>query len=150
MLNVRGTRVEVGPRLRISAKVTYACLALIDIAQSQAGGFPRTVREIAKAQEIPRKYLPRILLDLKAAGLVESERGSGGGYQLALSPASISLSHVIVAMDGQNAPVERGNSTAARNLSDALTQIQSAYHRLLGRVTIAQLARQTTPHDWVI
>jgi Rrf2 family protein len=150
MSDVPRTRLEVGPRLRISAKVTYACLALIDIAQSQARGFPRTVREIAQAQEIPRKFLPRILLDLKAAGLVESERGSGGGYQLALSPASISLSHVIVAMDGQKSPVERGSSSAARNLSEALTQIQSSYHGLLGTVTIAQLARQSSPHDWVI
>jgi Rrf2 family protein len=136
--------------MRISAKVTYACLALIDIAQSEADGFPRRVREIAHAQGIPRKYLPKILLHLKAAGLVQSARGSAGGYHLALSPASISLSKVIMAIDGQDTPIERGSSPAARNLCDALCEVQSAYHGLLGTVTIAQLARQASPRDWVI
>jgi Rrf2 family protein len=136
--------------MRISAKVTYACLALIDIAQSDVDGYPRRVREIAHAQGIPRKYLPKILLHLKAAGLVRSARGSGGGYQLALSPAKIALSHVIEAVDGQNSCPERGISPAARNLAEALSQIQAAYHGLLGTVSIAQLARQADPQDWVI
>jgi Rrf2 family cysteine metabolism transcriptional repressor len=136
--------------MRISAKVRYACLALIDIAQSEVDGFPRRMRDIAHEQGIPRKYLPKILLHLKAAGLVTSARGSGGGYQLALSSAKISLSQVIVAIDGRNSAVERGNSMAARNLSEALGQIQTAYHELLATVTIAQLARQTGPQDWVI
>jgi len=136
--------------MKISAKVTYACLALIDIAQSEVDGFPRRAREIAHAQGIPRKYLPKILLDLKAAGLVQSARGSGGGYQLTLSASNISLSQVIAAIDGQNSARERGNSTAARNLSEALKQIQSGYHELLATVTIAQLARQAGPQDWVI
>jgi len=136
--------------MRISARVRYACLALIDIAQSEMDGFPRRMREIAHAQGIPRKYLPKILLHLKAAGLVQSARGSGGGYQLALSPAEISLSHVIVAVDGRDSALERGNSVAARNLSEALGQIQTAYHESLATVTIAQLARQPVPQDWVI
>ena len=40
-------------------------------------GFPRRVREIAHAQGIPRKYLPKILLHLKAAGLVKAHAGLG-------------------------------------------------------------------------
>jgi Rrf2 family transcriptional regulator, cysteine metabolism repressor len=142
--------MECGPGIRISASVRYACLALIDIAQSQIDGFPRRMREIARSQEIPCKYLPKILLHLKAAGLVQSARGSGGGYQLTMSPAEISLSQVIMAVDGRNSDLERGNSIAARNLSEALGQIQSAYHELLATVTIAQLARHTGPQDWVI
>jgi Rrf2 family transcriptional regulator, cysteine metabolism repressor len=136
--------------MRISARVRYACLALIDIAQSEMGGFPRRMREIAHAQGIPRKYLPKILLHLKAAGLVQSARGSGGGYQLALSPAKISLSHVIVAVDGRDSALNRGDSVAARNLSEALGQIQTAYQQSLATVTIAQLARDAGPQDWVI
>ena len=108
------------------------------------------MREIAHAQGIPRRYLPKILLDLKAAGLVQSARGSAGGYHLALSPANISLSQVIFAVDGQSSRIKRGNSIAARNLFEALSQVQSAYHGLLGTVTIAQLARQAGPQDWVI
>jgi Rrf2 family transcriptional regulator, cysteine metabolism repressor len=136
--------------MRISNKVTYACLALIDIAQSEAEGFPRRMREIADAQGIPCKYLPKILLHLKAAGLVQSARGSGGGYQLALSPANISLSQVVGAIDGHVSRIERGNSSAARNLSQALSQIQSVFQGQLSAVTIAELARQASPQDWVI
>ena len=81
---------------------------------------------------------------------MQSARGSGGGYQLAQSPANISLSQVVGAIDGHVSPIERGNSSAARNLSQALRQIQSVYQGLLGAVTIAQLARQAGPQDWVI
>ena len=136
--------------MRISARVRYACLALIDIAQSEMDGFPRRMHEIAQAQGIPGKYLPKILLHLKAAGLVQSARGSAGGYQLALCPAKISLSQVVVAVNGRDSALEQGNSMAARNLSEALGQIQTAYHELLATVTIAELARQAGPQDWVI
>ena len=114
---LRRTGMVVGPRMKISAKVTYACLALIDIAQSEVDGFPRRIARDRPAQGIPGKYLPGILLDLKAAGLVKSAGGSAGGYQLALCPAKISLSQVIAAIDGQHSALERGNSMAARNLS---------------------------------
>jgi Rrf2 family transcriptional regulator, cysteine metabolism repressor len=136
--------------MKISAKVTYACLALIDIAQSDVERLPRRVREISRAQGIPRKYLPKILLQLKLAGLVQSSRGSGGGYQLALTPATISLAQVIDAIDGPEKLVLRGNSAAGVNLSEALLQIQAANRAMLGTVTIAQLARRVGPHDWVI
>jgi Rrf2 family transcriptional regulator, cysteine metabolism repressor len=136
--------------MKISAKVIYACLALIDIAQSQVDGFPRRVRDIARTQGIPRKFLPKILLQLKAAGLVRSTRGSGGGYQLALTPATISLAQVIVAIDGSEKPALRDNSAAAVSLSEALSQIDSDYRGLLATVTIARLAQQAGPHDWVI
>jgi Rrf2 family protein len=147
--DLRG-RVEPGLIMKISAKLTYACLALIDIAQSELRGAPRTVREIAQAQGIPRKYLPKILLQLKAAGLVQSARGSGGGYQLTSRPDDISLARVIEAVDGNGAVLSRGDSSAARNLSQALRRIQCAYDELLGTVTISELAGQVGPHDWVI
>jgi Rrf2 family transcriptional regulator, cysteine metabolism repressor len=136
--------------MRISAEVRYACLALVDIAQSEVNGFPRRIHEIAHAQGIPGKYLAKILLRLKVAGLVQSARGSGGGYQLALTPSRISLSQVIEAIDGQDSALELGNSIAARNLSEALQQVQCGYHELLAAITIAELARHGGPHEWVI
>ncbi len=136
--------------MRISARVSYACLALIDIAQAEPDRLPRKVREIAREQGIPRRYLPTILLHLKAAGLVRSARGSEGGYQLALNPTEISLAQVIGAIDGRRPPVSRGKSIAARNLCEALIEIESAYHGMLAGVTIAQLAHQPGSPEWVI
>ncbi|MFO0958685.1 MAG: Rrf2 family transcriptional regulator [Isosphaeraceae bacterium] len=68
--------------MRISAKAEYACLALIELARTGRED-PRRVREIAGCHGISGRYLVQILLQLKAAGLVESARGSQGGYQLA-------------------------------------------------------------------
>jgi Rrf2 family protein len=136
--------------MRISAKARYGCLALIDIAQSDADGFRRRVRDIANAQAIPARYLPQILIRLKAAGFVRSARGPDGGYQLALSPSSIALRDVIAAIDGLPKPTLPGNSVAARNLADILAHIQSAEQKMLGDVTIAQLAQQVGPESWAI
>ena len=87
--------------MRISTKVTYACLALIDIAQSEADGFPRRLREIAHCAGDTAKIPAQILLHLKAAGLVRVLAGPGR-LSTRLEPANISLSHVIGAIDGQD------------------------------------------------
>lgn len=104
--------------MRISAKARYACRALSDIAQSGSDGFRRRLREIADAQAIPPRYLPHILIRLKAAGFVQSARGPEGGYRLALKPTEIAVGDVIAAIDGDRGPEIHGNSVAARNLSD--------------------------------
>ena len=123
---------------------------MIDIAQSEADGFRRRVREIASAQAIPPRYLPQILVRLKAAGFVQSSRGPEGGYVLAVKPSEIAVGDVIAAIDGQRNSSFTGNSCAARNLSDLLERVQSAEHKMLHEVTIAELAHQTAPVGWDI
>lgn len=59
------------------------------------------VEQLASAQEIPPKYLVQILLDLKADGIVRSQRGKEGGYLLARPPGEITLADVIRAVDGR-------------------------------------------------
>jgi Rrf2 family protein len=126
--------------MKISAKARYACLALIELARSGTEGFPRRVREIACAQGIPGAYLIQILLRLKAAGLVQSARGSEGGYQLARSPSEISIGEVIAAIDGQHSPSCLGPSLAARNLTELLSEAYAAEQAILTSVTVAQIA----------
>jgi hypothetical protein len=57
---------------------------------------------------------------------------------------------VIAAIDGLPKPTLPGNSVAARNLADILAHIQSAEQKMLGDVTIAQLAQQVGPESWAI
>ena len=59
------------------------------------------MRELALAQQIPERYLIQILLQLKAAGLVHSSRGSIGGYQLSRPASQITVGEVIAAIDGR-------------------------------------------------
>jgi Rrf2 family cysteine metabolism transcriptional repressor len=135
--------------MRISAKAQYACLAVIELAQSRSEGAPRRVREIAKAQGIPAAYLIQILLRLKAAGLVQSARGPIGGYQLARSPSEISVGEVIDAIEVRSDPPGTGGSSAACNLATLLARIDATERAILSSATIAELAQQVEPQDVV-
>jgi Rrf2 family protein len=98
--------------MRVSAKVDYAVRAGAELAAA-AGAGPVKGDSIAQAQGIPLKFLENILLDLKHAGLVQSQRGAEGGYWLARSPEEISLADVIRAVEGPIANV-RGSGRAGR------------------------------------
>src|ERR1041385_5039306 len=89
--------------MRVSAKVDYAVRAGAELAASADG--PVKGDRIAQAQKIPLKFLENILLDLKHAGLVQSQRGAEGGYWLSLPPDKISLADVIRAVEGPIANV---------------------------------------------
>jgi Rrf2 family protein len=84
--------------VHISARTDYAVRAMLVIA----GAHPRLVKaaEIATAQRIPVKFLTTILVDLRRGGLVNSLRGSNGGYGLARPPEAISVGDILRVADG--------------------------------------------------
>jgi Rrf2 family protein len=89
--------------VRVSAKVDYAIRAMLELAASPPG--PIKAEAIANAQQIPRNFLENILLDLRHAELVTSQRGAEGGYRLARPAAAISVADVIRAVEGPLATV---------------------------------------------
>lgn len=135
-------RTMSGARMKISAKAQYACLAVIELARSRTDESPRRVRQIADAQGIPPAYLLQILLRLKAAGFVQSARGSDGGYQLARSPAEISIGEIIIAIDGSREPGCNGTSEAAHRLTELLALAHAAEATILRSATVAELAAE--------
>src|SRR5438132_10181526 len=90
--------------MRVSAKVDYAVRAGAELAAAADGG-PVKGERIAQSQQIPLKFLENILLDLKHAGLVASQRGAEGGYWLARAPEEIPLAEIIRAVEGPIANV---------------------------------------------
>ncbi len=106
--------------------------------------------EIAEAQGIPERYLVQILLQLKAAGLVHSARGSDGGYQLARRPEEITAADVIGAIEGPGDPPRKMESQAARELYDLLGRARAAEHGVLAQASIARLAGLIGVDDWVL
>src|SRR5262249_30223950 len=86
---------ENGP-VRVSAKADYALRAAAELAAAEGEG-PVKGEQLARAQSIPPKFLENILLELRHAGLVQSQRGAEGGYWLARPASEITLAHVIPA-----------------------------------------------------
>lgn len=85
--------------MKITAKSRYALRILLDLAVSGAKG-PRTIKEIAASQGISEKFISRIAVPLRRAGLVATERGVKGGLRLARFPSKITLLDVVTATDG--------------------------------------------------
>jgi len=90
--------------MRLSRKSEYALLALVDLARRYQKGIAKII-EISEQNGIPKKYLEQIFLQLKGAGYVRSIRGASGGYELAKSPAEITLAEIIRLIDGPLASV---------------------------------------------
>lgn len=85
--------------MRISARADYAVRAAIDLARHHDTDL-RSAEAISEAASIPSSFLEAILTALRKSGVVESKRGSGGGYRLATDPSRISVADVIRAVDG--------------------------------------------------
>src|ERR1700690_1366804 len=85
--------------MRLSARADYALRAAIELATAKDGHV--TADRIARAQQIPGKFLETILTQLRRAGLIRSQRGPDGGFWLARPASEISLADIIRAIDGQ-------------------------------------------------
>ena len=91
--------------MRLSTKGEYASRAMLELSLRYDEGSLH-VREIAKAQNIPLRFLQQILLLLKRAGYLRSRKGQKGGYSMAKPPSAISVAEVIRVMDGPLAPID--------------------------------------------
>jgi Rrf2 family protein len=101
----------------LSQRSQYALRALQHLAREQNTG-PVLISELAEKQELPKKFLESILLELKNQGLLQSKKGRGGGYAL-LKPASeITLGQVIRIFDGPLAPIPCVSESAFKACPD--------------------------------
>ncbi|MBM3882334.1 MAG: Rrf2 family transcriptional regulator [Verrucomicrobia bacterium] len=92
--------------MRISLRSEYALRALVVLGLHYGQGrSPVQIHQIAAQQNIPKRFLEQILNDLKSAGVVESRRGTTGGYRLRLAPEQITLARVLRHLEGPLAPV---------------------------------------------
>lgn len=81
--------------MKISAKIDYACRALLELSLHWPNQEPLQVDQIAHRQRVPVKFLTQILIHLKQAGYVESVRGKNGGYLLRKLPREIKLNDIM-------------------------------------------------------
>ena len=90
--------------MKLSRKSDYALRALMTLVGHYGKG-PVSIREIAERNDIPRKFLEHIMLQMKSKGWVASIAGRDGGFELALPPEKISMGQVVRHFDGQLAPI---------------------------------------------
>jgi Rrf2 family protein len=132
--------------LRISRRGLYALKALIHLAERWDGEAVPT-REIAAREEIPEKFLEAILVTLKNARFVASQRGRDGGYRLARPPREVVVGDVVRLLDGPLAPfgdaaeLTRRVRTEVRHagLFDLFLEVRNAAAAILDHTTLADL-----------
>ncbi len=133
----------------LSQKAKYALRALQRLAREKGRG-PVLIADLAKREEIPRKFLEFILLELKNHGFLQSKRGKGGGYELMKEPAQITLGEVIRLFDGPLAPLPCASERAFKKCDDChdiatcgtrlvMREVRDAMAKILDNTTLADL-----------
>jgi Rrf2 family protein len=140
--------------VKVSKRGEYALRALIDFGLAEALGRPLLqVSELASKEDLPVKFLEQILMQLKAAGYLESRRGKHGGYLLARPPENICIGQVIRLIDGPLAPISCVSQTAYERCSCPdeehcglrmlMLDVRNAIANILDRYTLADVVEVT-------
>lgn len=134
--------------MKLTVRSEYALLALVYLARQDTGEFV-SVDTIAKAQEIPPKFLEQLMLALKRAHFLRSSKGQRGGYALAKDPNEISLAEIIRLFDGALAPTESVSENfyestpieKEKKLTKVFKDIRDYISNKLEKTTIADVAK---------
>ncbi len=84
--------------MKLTTKGRYAVTAVLDLAL-HTGEKPTNLSEIAQRQDISLTYLEQLFSKLRRNGLVQSSRGPGGGYKLAMDANEITVAKIIYCVD---------------------------------------------------
>ncbi len=148
--------------MMFSTKAEYGVRVMVELARRAGdegvGGGPISLAEIAEHDGMPLAYLEHLVARLRKAGLVDSRRGSRGGYLLARSPTEITMAEVVEALEGSIAPIEcisqaaDGSIVCSRESTDSgshpphvcptkllWTRVRGAIVRTLQDTTLADL-----------
>ena len=123
-----------------SKKVKYGLAALFELAKNYNLGFIQ-IKDIASTQKIPQNYLEQLLSILKKAGLVESMRGSKGGYKLNKPANRIKIIDIIEVLDGPLVISETSRTNEILNIY--WNQIETQFKNLFND-TLENLVNEET------
>ncbi len=104
----------------LSSKAKYALRALLHLAAEVPGGAWIQIAEMAEQEQVSRKFLEAIFVQLRDQGIVESRRGAQGGYRLARAPDSVSVADVIRVLDGPLALTPCASRTRYHQCADCV------------------------------
>ena len=117
----------------LSQKAKYALKAMLTLAAETKGDLLQA-GDISESQNVPRKFLEMILLELRKAGLIASQRGKNGGYMLAKPADAITFGQIVRIMDGPLAPIPCASLTGYRRCADCKDEKTCAVRRTMREV----------------
>ena len=135
----------------LSSKAKYALRALLRLAENDSAGTWLQTGEVAEQEQVSRKFLEAIFVQLRDQGIIESRRGAQGGYRLARDPAAVSVADVIRILDGPLALTPCASRTRYRQCADCvevkkcrlqplMRQARDAVAGVLENCSLAQLS----------
>lgn len=137
----------------LSKKTKYAFKALLHLAEAPVGQ-PVLIADLAKAGNIPRKFLEFILLSLRKGGVLLSKIGKGGGYWLAHPPNQITIGSIVRILEGDIAPVsclsttsyapcEECTDEATCGIRLAMADVSNALTEVMDGLTLADMIERS-------
>ena len=140
--------------MRLSTRSKYGLRALMDMAAHPDENATR-LKDLAKRNNIPVKFLEQIFLALRNSGVVHSQVGAHGGYTLARPATQITLGEVIRVLDGTIAPVSCTSQIAYEKCSCpdertcplrvSMNQVRDAIVAVVDNTTLADAVLKAKP-----
>ena len=124
----------------LSKKSKYAIKALVALAKHNRNGLPLRIIEISEQENIPKKFLEAILLDLRKHGIVGSKLGINGGYYLVKKPAEIILTDIIRLTDGPIAMIPCASSKFYEKCEDCKDETTCGLRKVMTELRNASLS----------
>ena len=136
----------------LSKKTQYTLRAMYALARNFGQG-PTLIAKLSKEESIPQDFLENILLNLKREGLVDSKKGKGGGYSLAIDPEKLTIGTIIRLAEGPLAPLPCASETAYRRCDECkddrycgtklvMREVRDAIAGILDKTTLAQVCQR--------
>jgi Rrf2 family iron-sulfur cluster assembly transcriptional regulator len=134
--------------MKLTTKGRYAVTAMLDLALRFDQGAV-TLADIARRQGISLSYLEQLFARLRRSGLVDSVRGPGGGYNLAMDPTKISVAQIIVAINENIDATRCGGEKNCNDDETCLTHqlwedLSEQIYKFLSGITLGDLVNR--PH----
>jgi Rrf2 family protein len=123
----------------ISKKAKYALKALKVLTEDFGKG-PILISHIAERESIPKKFLEAILLELRNHGVLQSQKGKGGGYMLRVEPERVNFAQIIRVIDGPIAPTPCVSLNFYVKCDDCADEETCALRPIMEQVRDANLA----------
>lgn len=130
--------------MELSCKVEYAMISLLELASQPNPNKPVQIKQVAEKHSIPERYLEQVFTLLRRAGILQSQRGSKGGYILARQSWQITLLDIFNSLEDPKPNSRKATPTQTdRSLvHDIWSEAQQSARDVLQRYTLKDLCQK--------